>query len=187
MTTSRSYWTQDELAGLGLASFGRHVYISRSATIDHPERVSVGDRVRIDAFSCIIASKPVRIGSHVHLGTSVTINAVADVVIGDYSGIAAGTKIFTSDDDYGGEYLTGPTVETSDSNITIAPVIIGQHCIVGANSVVLPGTVLKDGVAVGALSLVKGELAEWNIFGGVPARRLKERSRGLLERVSIAG
>ena len=125
-------------------------------------------------------SSTVTIGSNVHLGTSVTINAAAPVEIGDFSGLAAGVKLFTTDDDYGGEYLTGPTVPQEHANITAEGIRIDRHCIVGANSVILPGANLAEGVAVGALSLVKSPLDAWGIYGGVPARLIKPRSRDLL-------
>lgn len=178
------YMSGAELSNLGLASVGRHVFISREARICYPERIHIGDRVRIDAFSLLIAKAPIVIGDNVHIGSSVTINAAAQVSIGNFSGISAGTKIFTTDDDYGGDYLTGPTVDPELTNITVAPVRIGEHCIIGANSVILPSTTLGEGVAVGSLSLVKGELPEWGVYGGIPARLLKPRSRELLNKVA---
>jgi len=45
---------------------------------------------------------------------------------------------------------------------------------------VLPGCDIGEGTTVGALSLVKASLAEWGIYAGVPARRLRDRSRDLL-------
>jgi acetyltransferase-like isoleucine patch superfamily enzyme len=48
---------------------------------------------------------------------------------------------------------------------------------VGAHSVVLPGVRLAEGAAVGALSLVKGSLEPWSVYGGVPARSLGPRRR----------
>ncbi len=181
------YLSATELRDLGLASVGRHVFISRDATISSPDRVHLGDRVRIDAFSLLIARSTIRIGSNVHIGSSVTINAAAEVEIGSFAGISSGTKIFTTDDDYSGDYLTGPTVEPEHTNITMLPVRLGEHCIIGANCVILPGATLRDGAAVGALSLVKGELPEWGVYGGVPARLLKPRSKALLEHVAAMG
>jgi galactoside O-acetyltransferase len=61
-----------------------------------------------------------------------------------------------------------------------APVHLGRHVIVGAGSVVLPGANIAEACAIGALSLVSQPTAPWGIYGGVPARRLKERSRDLL-------
>jgi dTDP-4-amino-4,6-dideoxy-D-glucose acyltransferase len=52
---------------------------------------------------------------------------------------------------------------------------------VGAGSVVLPGTRIGDGAALGALSLAKGELAPFRIHAGTPARDIKPRSDRLLQ------
>ena len=35
-------------------------------------------------------------------------------------------------------------------------------------------------MAVGALSLVKNDLKAWGIYGGCPAKRIRDRSRDLL-------
>jgi galactoside O-acetyltransferase len=180
MSQANQYLERSELLAMGFAAVGNHVFVSREATIVHPERVHLGSMVRIDPFSLIIARQPVRIGSHVHLGSSVTLNAAAEIAIGDFSGVSAGTKVFTTDDDYGGDFLTGPTVDPRLTNITTAPVVLEEHCIVGANCVILPGAVLEQGAAVGALSLIKGRLDAWTIYGGTPAKKLKERSRALL-------
>jgi galactoside O-acetyltransferase len=176
------YLSQSELSKLPFESIGRHVYVSRSAVITHPERLSIGDHVRIDDFTLITGSRQVNIGSNVHIGTSVTVNASAAVTIGDFSGLSAGVKLFTTDDDYGGEYLTGPTVPQHLSNITTQEVVIGRHCVVGANSVLLPGCNLENGVVVGALSLVRGWLPGWAIYGGVPVRLLRQRSQVLVQK-----
>ena len=180
MTKAQQYLSEAELAALGLASCGRHVFISRQAILTRPECVHIGSRVRIDHFSIISGTSSVRIGNNVHIGSHVGINAAAPVVIGNYSGISGGTKLFTTDDDYSGAFLTGPTVPAEYTNITTAEVRLEEHCIVGANSVILPGTVLEEGVAVGAMSLVKGTLAAWGVYGGVPATLIKPRSRDLL-------
>ena len=40
---------------------------------------------------------------------------------------------------------------------------------------------MEDGCAVGALSLVNNNCKEFGIYVGIPARRIRERSRNLLE------
>jgi galactoside O-acetyltransferase len=45
--------------------------------------------------------------------------------------------------------------------------------------------VIGEGVAIGALSLVRGGLEAWGIYAGVPASRMRERSRGLLQQEEI--
>ena len=58
---------------------------------------------------------------------------------------------------------------------------LGRHVIVGSGSVVLPGVVIGDGCSVGALSLVTKSLPEWGVYFGAPVRRLRARSKRLLE------
>jgi galactoside O-acetyltransferase len=58
---------------------------------------------------------------------------------------------------------------------------IGSHVIIGAGSIVLPGVTLEEGVAVGALSLVKKDCEAFGIYMGVPAKRIGGRKRDLLE------
>ena len=184
MANANDYLSGQELEKLGFRSCGRHVYVSRRAVICHPDRVSLGDMVRIDAHSLIDGGERVTIGRNVHIGSSVTINAAAPVAIGDFAGISSGTRVFTSDDDYSGDYLTGPTVPSEYSNLRVAPVEIGQHCVIGSNAVILPGTIIEEGAVVGALSLAKGRIAAWGIYGGVPAALLKKRSKALLSKAS---
>jgi galactoside O-acetyltransferase len=43
---------------------------------------------------------------------------------------------------------------------------------------------LAEGVAVGALSLVKHSLEAWSIYAGVPARYIRPRSREMLDQAA---
>jgi galactoside O-acetyltransferase len=60
-------------------------------------------------------------------------------------------------------------------------VVLERHALVGAGSVVLPGVTLREGSAVGALSLVRSDCDAFSIYLGVPAKRISSRKRGLLE------
>lgn len=180
MVKADNYLSPAEVDALGLAHSGRNVFISRRAVLAHPERIHLGSYVRIDDFTLITAGHSVSIGDHVHLGSSVTIAAAAPVSIGSFSGLSAGVKLFTTDDDYSGSFLTGPTVPAEYTNIKTAGVKLGEHCVIGSNSVILPGAELEDGVVVGALSMVKERLGGWAIYGGVPAAFLRDRSQKLL-------
>ncbi|MNP64306.1 dTDP-4-amino-4,6-dideoxy-D-glucose acyltransferase [compost metagenome] len=59
-----------------------------------------------------------------------------------------------------------------------------RHVIVGTNAVIFPGVTLAEGCAVGAMSLVTKSTVPWGIYTGIPAKRIKERSRELLKRES---
>ena len=58
---------------------------------------------------------------------------------------------------------------------------IGRHVIIGTNSLVFPGVTVTEGCSVGAMSMVTKSTEPWSIYFGSPAKRLKNRSRELLE------
>ena len=61
------------------------------------------------------------------------------------------------------------------------PVTLGKHVIVGANSTILPGVSISEGCSVGAMSLVNKSTDPWGIYFGIPARRIKDRKKNILE------
>ncbi|MER9559183.1 acyltransferase [Mesorhizobium sp. M0323] len=101
------------------------------------------------------------------------------IKLDDFSGLAPGARIFQPRT-YTGEYLTNRTVPQEFLNVTFAPVHLGKHVIIGSGTVVLPGCNVGEGSSVGALSLLTKALDSWGVFCGIPAKRLKARSRKLL-------
>lgn len=140
--------------------------------------VEIGQCSRIDAFVTITGN--VRLGKKVHISTGACIFGGEGVEIGDYSGLSPGVKVFTSTEDLSGDSFMHPTSEKNRTPQS-SPVFIGKHCTIGANSVVLPGSYLHDGSCVGALSLVKGTLFGWAVYAGIPVKKLKDRSKKVLE------
>jgi len=49
----------------------------------------------------------------------------------------------------------------------------------------LPGTVIRQGGAIGAMSFIKHELQPFGIYVGIPAPYIKERSREMLANKKI--
>ena len=171
----------DELAALGFAALGTAVLIHRTACIVGCEQVSIGDHVRIDPFSMLSVRGGLTLGSYVHVAAHSSLVGAASVRLGDFAGLSQGARILSSSDDFSGASLTGPTVPLELRSVTDAPVTVGRHAVIGAACVVLPGVKIGDGAAVGALSLVAGDLDEWTIYAGIPARPLKPRQRRALE------
>lgn len=173
-----SFLSPDEVAGLGFAAVGREVQISRFCRIYGAARMRLGDRVRIDDFA--ILTGDISIGSHVHVAAHAALHGGAGITLDDFSGISARVTIYSVTDDFSGASLTSPQVPDDYRAVEAAPVRLGRHVIIGAGSVILPGCQAGDGAAVGAMSLVKGDLAAWSIYHGIPARRQGERRRDLL-------
>jgi acetyltransferase-like isoleucine patch superfamily enzyme len=143
--------------------------------------IEIGENSRIDAFAVITGH--VRIGRYVHIGVGAFISgANGPIEMADFSAVSPGAKVFSGSDDYSGRSMTNPTVPMElKLGLVTGPVSIGKHCLVGANAVILPNTVMREGSCVGAMSMARGELAEAWVYAGVPARQLKERDRDYLE------
>lgn len=169
----------DALKKLAFKKIGENVKISDKASIHNPELMEIGNNSRIDDF-CVISGK-VSIGSNVHIAVLCNVaGGETGVTIDDFSGLAYGCHVFSQSDDYSGRSLTNPTVPDIYKNERKAAVHIERHCIVGTCSVVLPGVTLREGTAVGAMSLVTKTTTGWNVYFGVPAKRLKPRTKALL-------
>lgn len=174
-----SYYTRNELKNLGLNSFGENVLLSKKASIYSPEKINLGNNVRIDDF-CIL-SGDITIGNYVHIAPFCGLFGRFGIEIGDYCTTSSKVMIYSNSDDYSGESLVSPMIPEEYKNLETGEVIINKHFIIGSGSVILPGVNIETGVAVGALSLVKKDLASWGIYSGVPVKKIKDRKKDLLE------
>jgi acetyltransferase-like isoleucine patch superfamily enzyme len=55
-------------------------------------------------------------------------------------------------------------------------IIIGNNVWIGRGCIVMPGTIIEDGVVVGANSIVKGRLVKDSIYAGSPIKIIKKRN-----------
>jgi acetyltransferase-like isoleucine patch superfamily enzyme len=169
--------TEIELSALGFAHLGKNVLIDSRAMIFNPSSISIGDDCRIDALSLLSAGfASFSLGNNVHISHSTRIYGSAGILIHDFVGISSGAGIFTTSDDYSSSVLNNPTVPNSLRNIKSSGVEIGRAAIIGANSVVLPGTSIGLGASVGALSLVNKNIPDGWIVSGNPLRRVGVRN-----------
>jgi acetyltransferase-like isoleucine patch superfamily enzyme len=180
--SGRGFLTRAELCEVGLGTVGEDVCIDASAILYGAERISLGSHVRIDAGAVLSAGEGgILIGDHVHISVRVFLTGAAKIELGSFAGVSAGTAIFSSNDDYRGGWLTGPTIPEDLRNVTDAPVVLGEHAIVGAGCVILPGVTIGQGAAVGALTCVRKDVAPFAIVAGPHGETIGERDRKLLE------
>jgi len=175
------YYDAPALRTMGFASVGEGAQIAKNCVIVGPEHISLGANSRIDGFCTLIGTGPITIGEHVHVASYCLLSGGEGIALGDFSGLSHGVKIYSRSDDYSGARMTNPTVPAELTGVVAGKVTLGRHVIVGANSVVMPGTRIGEGSAIGAQSLVKDALDAWGIYAGCPAKRLRERSQALLE------
>ena len=183
MDILHGFLTKEQIAQLGFKFVGDNVKISKNANFYGSNFISIGSNSRIDDFCILSASAEgsIAIGHHVHLGAGVYLYGTAGIRIDDYAGLSAGVKIFSTSDDFSGDFMTNPTILKEFLNIQKAQVIIEKHSVIGTGAVVFPGVVISEGAAVGALSIVKKSLDSWSIYAGQPVKKIKERSKNLLK------
>lgn len=160
---------------IDLRSVGRDVVIWPQAKIISPKDISIGDAVIIDDFVFLDGGSNTIIGSFVHIAVGTSICGDGELIMGDFSGLSGGVRVYTSNEDYLGGSLTNPTVPSPYRRSMQSYVHIGKHVIIGANSVILPGITIGEGAAVGANSLITKDLEPWTIYVGSPARAVRER------------
>jgi galactoside O-acetyltransferase len=100
----------------------------------------------------------------------------------NFANIAHGARIYTINDDYSGEHLMGPTIPAELLGVSSGAVLMEKHAIVGAGAIVLPGVTLAEGSVLGALSLIDRSTEPWMMYGGVPAKPIRQRRRDAIRK-----
>jgi galactoside O-acetyltransferase len=173
-----SFFSDSELLELGLKSVGKNVKLSRKTSIYSPDKISIGNNVRIDDF-CILSGN-ITLGSNIHISAYVALYGANGIIMEDYSGISPKSVVYSAMDDFSGNYLIGPIHPKHTTNVTGGPVVIRKYAQIGGSSVVFPNIEIGEGSVIGACSLVNSNIAPWGICYGIPAIRHKERDKGLL-------
>lgn len=177
-----SFHDPDALREMGFLSVGENVKVSTHASIYGASRISLGAHSRIDDFCVLSAGEGgIHIGRNVHIAVMCSLIGKSRIELHDFSALSSRGSIYSSSDDYSGEWMTNPTVPEEFTHVDHRPVVLERHVIIGSGSVILPGVTIGEATAVGALCLVAKDLESFGIYAGSPLRRIRSRSRQLLE------
>jgi acetyltransferase-like isoleucine patch superfamily enzyme len=176
------YFESGDLRRFGFRSVGDNVRVAKNATLIGLQNISLGSNVRIDGNTVIAAhTGSIELGSYIHIGGDCYLGCAGGIVLEDFCGLSQGVRVYSGTDDYTGRGMTNPTVPAKYLRPCIGQVVLERHVIVGSGSVVLPGVRIGEGASIGALSLVTKSLDDWGVYFGAPVRRLKSRSKALLD------
>ncbi|WP_194191048.1 DapH/DapD/GlmU-related protein [Clostridium chrysemydis] len=155
----------------------RPVYVRGKKFFSYGKGFTTGYNCRIEIFDTGLGnSKKLIIGENCKIGDYVHIAAGENVIIGDNCLMAS--KIYISDinhGDYSGEFeYSSPTIPPDSRSLYTKPVKIGNNVWIGENACVLPGVMIGDGCIVGANSIVNKNIPNNSIVAGSPAEIIKK-------------
>jgi acetyltransferase-like isoleucine patch superfamily enzyme len=160
---------------------GENVFISSNVEIRRPHLVTIGNNVAIDSgFYC---TTELVIGDYIHIGPYVTVigGASASLKMGNFTTIAAGSRLICGSDLHLGDGLIGPTIpEEYRDSTKIEPIIFEDFASIGTNVVINPGITLAEGSVVGANSFLTKNTEPWTIYVGNPAKPVKVRKKEVM-------
>ncbi len=140
-----------------------------------PHQLKIGDNVAIQRNVYIHIAHPfsdihqVQIGDNSFIGANTEINCSSRVLIGKDVLIASSCTLVDS----GHRYSEFKLIK--DQSTTQKPIIIEDDVWIGTQSAILEGVKIGVGAIVAAGSLVKTDIPAHQIWGGVPAKFLKNR------------
>lgn len=174
-----SFYTEQELEELGLKSYGNNVLISRNAQFYAAEKITIGNNVRIDDY-CILSGE-IKLASHIHIAPYCVLYGSHEIELEDYTGLSARVTIYSAIDDFNGDFLIGSIHEDSMRNLIKGKVMFNKFVQIGAGCTIFPNLIIGEGSVVGSMSLVNKSIDKWGVYVGIPVKKLKNRSSGLLK------
>lgn len=176
-----SFYSEDELNEIKFASFGKNVLISRKCSIYSPQDIKIGDNVRIDDF-CILSGN-IELKNNIHISAYCSLYGGGGIFLDDFTGLSPRSTLLSASDDFSGEFLIGPVHSHELINVQKGEIQLMKFSQLGAHSVVLPNVVLEEGAVTGAMTLVTKSLLSWSLYVGCPAKKIKDRTKGILSKM----
>ena len=138
---------------------GRGVRFKREIRIDHPQNVSIGDKVYIGPNTVLDGRGGITIGKNTTLGFNVV--------------------VLSANHDYKSNALP------YEHNVYIhKPVVVGENVWIAGNVLIVPGVTIGDGAIIAAGTVVTGNVEPLAIVGNQPMRTIKYRDKEHYDRLA---
>ena len=153
--------------------------ISDFAEIEHSKRgsvVFVGQHTVIDSFVKIKmagGSGNIEIGNYCFINSGCVIYSGNGVKIGNHVSIAANSTLASTNHEYiRRDFL----IQSQGFRPSKGGIVIGNDVWIGANCVLLDGSIIGDGCVIAAGSVVRDVLEPCCIYAGNPIKKIGERT-----------
>jgi acetyltransferase-like isoleucine patch superfamily enzyme len=170
MNCIKTKWLR--LAGMKI---GKGTHISE-ISVTWPHQVVLGKNCKLEDgvyfhYDGIYSNGPsIFIGDSVFIGNNTEFNITDKITIGNDCLIAAGCKFI----DHSHSFKYGELIKTQKSSKK--PITIGSDVWLGCNVVVLQDVKIANGAIIAAGAVVTKSVAEYEIWAGVPAKKIGDRA-----------
>lgn len=178
-----------------IGQIGRNVTFGTNVVLRHPGKIHIGDNVVIDDNVVLDAkgsdNKGLFIGNGVFVGRNTILSCKnGDIHLGDNANIGFNCEIFSANSVKVGKnvlmaaytYLVGGTHTFARTDIPMLEqereangITVGDNAWLGAHVVVFDGSEIGKECVIGAGAIVNGEIPDWQIAIGIPAKPYKDR------------
>lgn len=129
------------------ATIGKNSYPSRRVEVIFPKGLLIGERVDIGWFAELDARGGIKIGNDTNISSHVKL------ITGSHD---------INDEEYAADFR---------------PINIGHHCWIGTGAIILQNVTIGDGAIVAAGAVVTKNIPPYEVWGGVPAKRIGYRKK----------
>jgi acetyltransferase-like isoleucine patch superfamily enzyme len=186
---------RSKLYPLVLGSAGRNVVFGVNVTVRHPHKIAIADNVVIDDGCCLDAkgtdNKGITLGQGVFIGRNTILSCKnGDIVVDDRANIGFNCEIFSASRVRVGKsvlmaaytYLVGGDhlydrvdIPVLEQGRTARGIEVADNVWLGTHVVVTDGSTIGRDAIIGAGAVVVGEIAEFAIATGIPAKVVRDR------------
>jgi acetyltransferase-like isoleucine patch superfamily enzyme len=110
------------------------------------------------------------VGSNVFIGQGTHLSVMKPMSIGNYTIIGPYCYLLTNQ-----HRFESRTIPIREQGYDSLPLTIGEDVWIGAHCVIMPGIKLGKGAVIGAGSVLTKDVGEYEIWGGVPAKKIGNR------------
>ncbi|MEZ5294006.1 MAG: acyltransferase [Vicinamibacterales bacterium] len=180
---------------LVIGTVGRNVVFGANVTLRHPHKIAIGDNVVIDDQCCLDAkgtdNRGIVLGSGVFVGRNTILSCKnGDILVEDRANLGFNCEIFSASTVrvgsdvlmaaytylVGGDHLYDRTdIPVLQQGRTARGIEVGAGSWLGTHVVVTDGSRIGRDAIVGAGAVVVGEIPEFAIAVGTPAKVVRDR------------